>query len=50
MKEQMSGGAYKDAGVDIIAAADLVEKIKPAIKKHDAGRRDGRRWRFWRAL
>ena len=29
----MSNSAYKDAGVDIEAAADLVENIKPHIKK-----------------
>ncbi len=32
MKEQIQTSAYKSAGVDIDAAADLVEKIKPAIK------------------
>ncbi len=32
MKEQIQTSAYKKAGVDIDAAADLVEKIKPAIK------------------
>lgn len=29
----MSESAYKDAGVDIVAAAELVENIKPHIKK-----------------
>ena len=29
----MSESAYKDAGVDIEAAAELVENIKPHIKK-----------------
>ncbi len=33
MKEQIQTNAYKDSGVDIDAAADLVEEIKPAIKK-----------------
>ncbi|MGH1375334.1 MAG: phosphoribosylformylglycinamidine cyclo-ligase [Alphaproteobacteria bacterium] len=33
MKEQIKESAYKKAGVDIDAAADLVEQIKPAIKK-----------------
>ncbi len=33
MKEQIQASAYKEAGVDIDAAADLVEQIKPAIKK-----------------
>ncbi|PCJ99422.1 MAG: phosphoribosylformylglycinamidine cyclo-ligase [Zetaproteobacteria bacterium] len=33
MKEQIQISAYKKAGVDIDAAADLVEQIKPAIKK-----------------
>lgn len=34
----MSNNAYKDAGVDIEAAADLVENIKPHIKKtHRSG-------------
>ena len=33
MKEQMQESAYKKAGVDIDAAAELVEQIKPAIKK-----------------
>ncbi len=33
MKEQIQESAYKQAGVDIDAAADLVEQIKPAIKK-----------------
>lgn len=32
MKEQIQTSAYKEAGVDIDAAANLVEKIKPAIK------------------
>ena len=32
MKEQIQESAYKKAGVDIDAAADLVEQIKPAIK------------------
>ncbi len=32
MKEQSKQSAYKQAGVDIDAAADLVEDIKPAIK------------------
>ncbi len=32
MKEQGKISAYKQAGVDIDAAADLVENIKPAIK------------------
>ncbi|MGH1456639.1 MAG: phosphoribosylformylglycinamidine cyclo-ligase [Alphaproteobacteria bacterium] len=32
MKEQKQESAYKKAGVDIDAAADLVERIKPAIK------------------
>ncbi len=34
MKEQIQAtSAYKEAGVDIDAAADLVEQIKPSIKK-----------------
>lgn len=33
MKTETKTSAYKDAGVDIDAAADLVEAIKPAIKK-----------------
>ncbi len=33
MKEQKKQSAYKDAGVDIDAAADLVEDIKPHIQK-----------------
>ncbi len=32
MKEQIQTSAYKKAGVDIDAAADLIEKIKPAIR------------------
>lgn len=32
MKEKIQESAYKKAGVDIDAAADLVEKIKPAIR------------------
>lgn len=32
MKEQKQESAYKKAGVDIDAAADLVERIKPAIR------------------
>lgn len=32
MKQLKSGGAYKDAGVDIDAGAELVERIKPAVK------------------
>lgn len=32
MKEQMKESAYKSAGVDIDAAADLIEQIKPAVK------------------
>ena len=32
MKEKIQTSAYKDAGVDIDAAADLVEQIKPSIK------------------
>lgn len=32
MKEQKQDSAYKRAGVDIDAAADLVEGIKPAVK------------------
>jgi phosphoribosylformylglycinamidine cyclo-ligase len=33
MKEQKQESAYKKAGVDIDEAAELVERIKPAIKK-----------------
>ncbi|MDH5722632.1 MAG: phosphoribosylformylglycinamidine cyclo-ligase [Alphaproteobacteria bacterium] len=33
MKTETKTSAYKEAGVDIDAAADLVEAIKPAIKK-----------------
>lgn len=33
MKEHQQESAYKKAGVDIDAAADLVEAIKPAIKR-----------------
>ncbi len=33
MKDTTKQSAYKQAGVDIDAAADLVEQIKPAIKK-----------------
>lgn len=33
MKEQREDSAYKKAGVDIDAAAELVEDIKPAIRK-----------------
>ncbi|MBI1300888.1 MAG: phosphoribosylformylglycinamidine cyclo-ligase [Alphaproteobacteria bacterium] len=33
MKEQIENSAYKDAGVDIDAGAELVENIKPAIKR-----------------
>ena len=33
MKEQKPDSAYKQAGVDIDIAAELVERIKPAIKK-----------------
>ena len=32
MKEKLETNAYKDAGVDIDAAADLIETIKPVIK------------------
>ncbi len=32
MKEKIQESAYKKAGVDIDAAADLVERIKPAIR------------------
>ncbi|MGH1379077.1 MAG: phosphoribosylformylglycinamidine cyclo-ligase [Alphaproteobacteria bacterium] len=32
MKEKIQTSAYKEAGVDIDAAADLVEQIKPSIK------------------
>ena len=33
MKEKIQDSAYKEAGVDIDAAADLIESIKPIIKK-----------------
>ncbi len=33
MKENLQDSAYKQAGVDIDAAAELIERIKPAIKK-----------------
>ena len=31
-KKTMKQSAYKDAGVDIDAGAELVERIKPAVK------------------
>ena len=33
LRNQMKQSAYKDAGVDIDAGAELVERIKPAVKK-----------------